>query len=201
MKQFVLALLSALWLGACDSGVPPRNQADTLAEAPTSPSSAATVAAVTALETQSHATAPSTASADAIAPALPAPSTATVQSGPPALPNATPQPQPHPPVVPGAEPAPSAAAPFAPERACKQDSDCELVPDDCRHCPPCQGTWRRAVNHAALNRIVKEQRAIPCPPIMCPKCFPRPAPPGQPPVTTGYLGSAAKCEARQCVAK
>lgn len=210
MNKFVLATLSAFWLGACDSGVPPRNQADTLAQTPPSPSATAAAAVGTAPTPGplASAAAPSASSADATTPEPLSPSTAPppitpVQSASlPALPSATPSPQAAaPPVLSSATPAGLPASPFDPERACNQDSDCELVPDDCRHCPPCEGTWRRAVNRVALKRIVKAQRAIACPPIMCPRCSPRPAPPGQPPVTTGYLGDTAKCEARQCVAK
>lgn len=194
MNKFAIALLGALSLAACDSGVPPRNQADTRVETATSTAtapnpSAAVASPTTAMVPATVAPAETALVTPTAAPgeASPQVSSVVVQTPPPALSSSTPEESP--------------AAPFDPERACQKDSDCGLIPDDCRHCPPCAGTWRRAANRAAVKRAIKAQQAIVCPPIMCQRCVPRPALPGQPPVTSGYLGSSAECRAGQCVAK
>lgn len=172
-------------VAACDSGVPPRHQADTLAHGQTSPT--------TSLATTSSHSSRQSASEHA-----------SPNDDTPPAPNAALEPKPEytpPPVLPGdAKPEPSPAPVFDPERACRRDADCALVPDDCTHCPPCEATWRRAANRVAVNRIIKARQAMECPPIACVQCS-LPTPPGQPPQQRGYLGNSAACQAGQCVVK
>lgn len=113
---------------------------------------------------------------------------------PVASPSANPTPSPpaageaEPHVPPGLPPLPE--EPRSASRFCKQDSDCDLLPDDCVHCPPCQPVWRTAANHAAVQRATSRQRN--CAPKACPRCF---LPGGRP---TGYVGNRAVCDEGQC---
>lgn len=93
---------------------------------------------------------------------------------------------------------PRPVEPESADRRCDQDSDCSLVPDDCRSCPPCEATWRTAMNQAKVSELVAERGRIPCPPISCVMCAPTPVAPGAARAETGYIGDRAVCRARQC---
>jgi hypothetical protein len=189
MYRLGVAALGIFFVGACESGAPPRNQADTLANTSTLPTAANPL----------YPTAPSSTTSSARSQGT----TAIVTPKPDGVSRmATPEPnQEHAlsPALPGSATSEHAPAPaFDPERACKKTADCAVVPDDCSLCPPCEATWRRAANRATVNRIVKARQAVECPPIYCEQCW-TPPPPGVAPEPHGYLGDVAECRAGQCV--
>jgi hypothetical protein len=99
-------------------------------------------------------------------------------------------------------PPPRPEEPSTPGRSCEKDDDCEIVPDDCTACAPCEAVWRRAASHASVRSLLERRRRVPCPPISCPDCPPPPpSPPGLPlsRPARGYLGSRAACVRGQCV--
>jgi hypothetical protein len=190
MHGLVIAAIGVLLVGACDPGVPPRNQADTLADTSTHPIAAGTPS----LAAPSSTGFPTHSGGTTAAPLTP-PDVSPVVTSERRLEHTPP------PVLPGAANSEPASSPvFDPKRACKKDADCALVPDDCSHCPPCEATWRRAANRATVNRIVKARQAVECPPIYCEQCW-TPPPPGIAPEPHGYLGDVAECRAGQCIVK
>jgi hypothetical protein len=127
---------------------------------------------------------PATPEASSTGPGVPADAQSVLSSA---------QPPERPPSPPGGSPPPRPEEPPSPARACKQDTDCELVPDDCRKCPPCEPTWRSAANRREVQRITAERAKVECPPISCQQC--------DVPGLQGYLGEGAACLDGQCVAR
>lgn len=184
MQKLGIAL--CILVSSCSSDVRPRSQADTRVDGPAHRS-----AARVAFPDASSASPESTSSL----------STPDVTATGTTLATTPPLSHYPPPLLPGADtPPPTPAATFEPERACKKDDDCALVPDDCRECPPCEATWRTAANRSTVRRIVKARATVACPPIMCQQCW-TPPPPGVAPQAHGYLGEAVECRAGQCVVK
>ena len=163
MHRSVIAALIVFLVGACDSGVPPRNQADTLADTSTLPGAANAPSSGAPSSGAPSSTAPFAYPEGTTTTPPPTPLDVSPSTAAERWPERTP-----PPALPGAANSePTSARAFDPERACKKDADCAVVPDDCSHCPPCEATWRRAANRATVNRIVKARQAIECPPIYC----------------------------------
>jgi hypothetical protein len=94
---------------------------------------------------------------------------------------------------------PKPRLPWSADRACRRDADCGLLPESCRHCPPCNPTWRQPANKAAVRRARRAYDHRRCPPITCRRCKRLPVPPGYLPAETGYIGDRAVCKTGQCV--
>lgn len=108
----------------------------------------------------------------------PSPETDSPETKSPAVPPKTESPGPTPPVLTPSD-----------RRACKQDSDCELLPPRPCACPPCGDVWREVLNAEAADDLRQRWAARRCTQPECTEC------------TGRYLGTLAVCVDSQCAVR
>lgn len=187
LNRFAIVVTGVFVLAACDSGAPPRHQADTLSLS-TGPARSSLTADTALAEIPIPSSAQPTGTAAVRTRVVPLAQHSTWGDTPGPIP------------VGAASSVGSAAPAFDLGRACRTGADCALVPDDCTKCPPCEATWRQAANRSTVDQIVESRRAVECPPIACMQCRAIPRP-GHPPRRGGYIGTSVDCIAGQCVSK